>query len=37
MDSEERQQYYAAAAGFIRRYADLARQAARRLWEVIGY
>lgn len=31
MDREERQQYYEAARGFIRRYVALARQAARRL------
>ena len=29
MDNDSRLQYYNAAAGFIRRYAALARQAAR--------
>ena len=31
MDHEQREEYYNAAAGFIRRYVSLARQAARRL------
>ena len=31
MDHEQREEYYNACAGFIRRYVSLARQAARRL------
>ena len=31
MDHEQREEYYNAGAGFIRRYVSLARQAARRL------